>query len=86
MVGWRAGDLYGILVCWVLHAAGSVLEPATAHLTIMVLNLPGQVRLVCGVGLQQWLCECCVVTVVWCVCGVTHPIGCVGDSPYRMCG
>jgi hypothetical protein len=26
------------------HLKGCLLEPATAHLTIMVLNLPGQVR------------------------------------------
>jgi hypothetical protein len=39
---------------------GCLLEPATAHLTIMVLNLPGQVRLV-WVCLHRWCWECCVV-------------------------
>jgi hypothetical protein len=42
------GGLEGWGFVWhtgcVLHAAGCLLEPATAHLTIMVLNLPGQVH------------------------------------------
>jgi hypothetical protein len=44
MVGRRAGGLYGILVEAEPQLKGCLLEPATAHLMITVLNLQEKVR------------------------------------------